>query len=237
MKITKNENDQKRIAIITHLHGNEHFGKRLFEHFSRSINKYLGVLIVIANEEAMERDKRYIDQDLNRSFPGKKDGNHEEKLAKEILDLVKDYRYVIDIHTTTSEVKVVPIIAKLDEDTKALVNLTGSEEVIIMEKNKSSLIGNLKSAISLELNEAYAAECGIEVIEEYIDRLLNDTTKKPIGRKLFTTKGTIPLAFELPTKAKNFEYLEGLGYPYLLFEKNYTEYQGFFAESIQTEII
>lgn len=82
-------------------HGNERVGARILEAL-RDIPIKQGTLILnIANKEAFLSGKRFIDQDLNRVFPGKPDGNTEERLAYELAPLVQTADIVLDIHSAS----------------------------------------------------------------------------------------------------------------------------------------
>ena len=81
----------KNLVLICCLHGNEGYGLEVCKR--QSLFPF-----ILANKRALKENKRYIDSDLNRVFPGNKQGNHEERLAVEILDQIKSFDYVIDLH-------------------------------------------------------------------------------------------------------------------------------------------
>lgn len=87
-----------KILVIGAMHGNEPLGPEVVRLFRE--RPAANVDTVIANEQALKKDVRFIEQDLNRSFPGKADGNLEEKRAKELFELCKQYDLVFDFHNT-----------------------------------------------------------------------------------------------------------------------------------------
>ena len=89
---------------------------------------------------------------MNRSFPGKSKGNYEERLARNILKITKRADFVIDIHSTTTDVKNLAIITKKDKDTLDLAYAVEPRRVILMKKDiaKKSFINYCKVGVSLE---------------------------------------------------------------------------------------
>lgn len=81
------------------MHGNEPLGPKVVKLFQ---NKPVeGVNIVLANEQAVQKNKRFIKTDLNRSFPGNiKSADYETKRAAELKKLCKAYDVVLDFHNT-----------------------------------------------------------------------------------------------------------------------------------------
>ena len=70
----------ENLVLICCLHGNEGYGLEVCK--GQSLFPF-----VLANEKALEENKRFIDWDLNRCFPGNRKGNYEEKIkAQNFLD-------------------------------------------------------------------------------------------------------------------------------------------------------
>jgi len=89
-----------KILFIVGTHGNENYSipvvkrlKKLFKSFD----------YIIGNPEAVKKNVRFIDSDLNRVYPGKKDGNYEERRSYWIFNKMKLYDLVIDIHGIPNE--------------------------------------------------------------------------------------------------------------------------------------
>ena len=88
-----------KILVVGGMHGNEPLGIELVKMFRRKQIK--NVNAVFANEKAIEKNCRFVNQDLNRSFPGNTDSRvYEEKRASYLLNLCKKYDLVIDFHNT-----------------------------------------------------------------------------------------------------------------------------------------
>ena len=129
-----------KTLIIRNLHGDENPPR-----------EFSGIPAIIGNPEAMRKNVRFIDSDLNRSF-GKRNKNakgYEKRRAQELTKLMKDFDVVIDIHRTTAPfAKFTAIITKPEHYKYTLP--FHPEYVVVMRHAKYSLIGNAKVGISLE---------------------------------------------------------------------------------------
>ncbi|KKP80388.1 MAG: Succinylglutamate desuccinylase/aspartoacylase [Candidatus Moranbacteria bacterium GW2011_GWF2_35_39] len=152
-KIKFFSSDKKPIVVVVGcLHGDELVGKKIIFRL-RKIKLKKGTLItIIANEKAVKQRKRFIDQDLNRSFPGKRNGNYEEILAYNILKITKKADFVLDIHSATTDVKDLAIITKTKKAVLNFVYAINPRRIALMKKDIAgkSLIGYCKTAVSLE---------------------------------------------------------------------------------------
>tara|TARA_Y100001968_G_scaffold39920_1_gene30385 strand:+ start:80 stop:994 length:915 start_codon:yes stop_codon:yes gene_type:complete len=107
---------QLQVLLVAGTHGNEINGIFLFEQWKRSpflINTHgIKTFTVIGNPEAKKAGKRYIHQDLNRSFQEKSflsinSSNFEVLRANELLNIYGEAgenpcQIVLDFHTTTA---------------------------------------------------------------------------------------------------------------------------------------
>lgn len=107
------------LFVTAGIHGNEPSGvealETVFEELDRTKPEIKGTVLGVAgNKAALNQNKRYIDEDLNRTWTkenikkGKID-SHEKKEMFEIIDILKEYpekdftkRYFLDCHTTSS---------------------------------------------------------------------------------------------------------------------------------------
>jgi hypothetical protein len=88
-----------KILLIGGMHGNEPLGQEVVRLFQDAPTSCVDV--VLANEQAILRDCRFVKNDLNRSFPGDpKSNDYETKRASELLALTRDYDIVLDFHNT-----------------------------------------------------------------------------------------------------------------------------------------
>ena len=107
------------LFITAAVHGNEPSGvmalKAVFSELNKTQPQIKGTFLgLIANEEAFKESKRYLDEDLNRTWTNENlenpdDNSNEQQEMLEIIDIIDDYRkkdfteiYFIDCHTTSS---------------------------------------------------------------------------------------------------------------------------------------
>lgn len=107
------------LVITASVHGNEPSGvialEKIFDELESSKPEIEGTILgILGNQKAFDKEQRYIDEDLNRTWTKEniqkaaKDTS-EKKEMHEIIDLLKDFpeedyttRYFLDCHTTSS---------------------------------------------------------------------------------------------------------------------------------------
>ena len=238
-----------KILLIIATHGNEKIGLKVAKEIKKL--RIDNLIIQVGNKKALKINKRYIDQDLNRSFPGKKDGNYEEDRAFELTPIIKSADLVIDIHSTTSDVKDTLIVDRINKKTLECIESIQPKYVVIMKKSKGSLISQAKIGISFE----YGKDNNIITLKKIIvdiKKLLNHfglikikVLKNKLPTKYFDAGSIIskPEGYKLIKKIKNYTLVkQGSAYatsknkkliadedfyPILFGEKNYKGYFGF----------
>lgn len=253
--ITKNKIKNPLVIIVGGVHGDELIGLKVIKKLNRLKVKKGSLLFLTGNPEAIRKKKRFIRQDLNRSFPGKNKGNHEERLAYKIKKIISKADYVIDIHSTTTDVKNLTIITKTNSQTMKLVDLLNPERVAVMKKSlgRKSLAYYCKAGIVME----YGKDKDIVTYKNIINDILHflnkldmidvATKKKPKQTKFYKIKGVIskPEGFILNNKIKNFKKIKKGSilaknkgevlkssydfYPILFGQKSYKDIFGFYA--------
>lgn len=116
MKTFQKGDGEPEIAVVYCTHGNEIEGKKAVENLIKSgIEFKNAVKFVMANIKAYEKGERFIDSDLNRSFPGCKDSElYEERIAAKMIDELEDLK-VLDIHSTESRPTPFSLFTRTDE--------------------------------------------------------------------------------------------------------------------------
>ena len=252
----------KNILVIGCVHGDELIGQKV-------INKLRGLTIsggtlvtVIANVRAVELRKRFIDRDLNRSFPGNPEGNHEERLAHNLLPLIKKADFVLDIHSTTTDTTSAIILTKINKSIRQLLHVFNPKRIVVMkqEVGKSALVGHCKAGISFEYGKDKSEKAYKETLVDIINILeeygIIEKKKKRVSNisrrtEYFQIFGTLarPIGFSLEKNIKNFslikrgeiiarynEHTQKASrnfYPVLFGEKAYKEIWGFMAKKIE----
>lgn len=137
----------KNLAIVCCLHGNERYG------FEVSKNQSFFPFF-LSNKKAFIENKRFIDTDLNRCFPGKLDGNHEEKLAYNLIKKLKDFYYVIDLHSSSNNCPMFGIITKPNNEKIEFAKTLGLKKLVVMPEffaSGKALIDFVDCGISIEV--------------------------------------------------------------------------------------
>lgn len=227
MKYIKGTKASPTITIVCCTHGDEQFGLTVFEHFKNKLEQYSNLALLIANEPAVAQNKRFIHTDLNRSYPGKPGAIGEKGLAHEILQEVKKSEYVIDIHTTYSDVELVPIITSLNSGTKQLLQYTSATNIVQVADalGTASMLNFVAAGIGLEFGRSFSDEqedVALGMIEQIIEGINENTIPSAKERSVFLVDSVIEDTVPMPEGAKNFELVPALGiYPFLLSEKSY----------------
>lgn len=167
--ISEEVTKMKNCAVVVCLHGDEPYGLEVERELSNKMKTIIG------NPIALEEKKRFLESDLNRIFPGKKEGDYEEKRAVEILEEIKEFEYIIDVHSSSSNVELFGIITKPDKKKIEFAKSLGLKRLVIMEKNISegkSMIDNVECGISLEIGP-HEKEGNAEKVIDSINKFLN----------------------------------------------------------------
>jgi len=148
------------IAIVGCLHGDELIGQRIISRLNRLKIKKGVLLTIIANPEAIKAKKRFIDSDLNRSFPGRPRGNREERIAYRLTKILKQCDFIVDLHSTTTDTKSLVIATKLNKNILGVIGAFNPKRVALMSKKFSakSMSYNFKACLSFEYGRDDAPE-------------------------------------------------------------------------------
>ena len=112
--------DGPLLLVTAGVHGNEPSGvealKNIFAELVKSQPAMKGTFLGVAgNHKALKEGKRYIDEDLNRTWKQvnlekKEPDSHEQKEMREIIGVLREYstekypqRFFVDCHTTSSD--------------------------------------------------------------------------------------------------------------------------------------
>lgn len=156
------------LAVVGSIHGDEPAGKKAIERVVEELDFKKPVRFIIANEEALKKNVRYIESDLNRSFPGDKNSkSHEEKLAAEILDKLEGMT-VLDIHTTRSYAKPFATIKSLED--LGRVKKTSAEKAVYFTNDGGTLTEYVEGVLveAGYQGSEQAAENAVDVIKNFL---------------------------------------------------------------------
>ncbi len=137
-----------KVAVVCCMHGNEIYGLEVVKRLPASIPFF------IANKEALSENRRYLDVDLNRCFPGSENGNREERIAHNLKLRLKDFDYVIDLHSTSNDCPIFGIVTNVNKEKIEFAKRLGLKKLVIIGRgfgNGAALIDHVKCGISLEV--------------------------------------------------------------------------------------
>ncbi|MFB6294292.1 MAG: succinylglutamate desuccinylase/aspartoacylase family protein, partial [Candidatus Nanohaloarchaea archaeon] len=209
---------------------------------------------VVANEEALDAGRRFLDVDLNRVFPGhERSEQHEERLAAE-LDAVLGPEPVLDLHSTESFSEPFATVPQVTSETAALVRATGVDRVVAFSPESGTSLLDRVPGVGIECGlqgTASAADNAYSIIRNTLAAVdvLDDeyTETDPV---LFRATGTVPKPEPYRLLVDNFTrvpagtvFAEAVDsgddlvadhafYPFLMSEKGYEDILGFQAERV-----
>jgi succinylglutamate desuccinylase len=119
------------VAVVGSIHGDEPCGARAIERFvAGNPDVDRPVKLVIANEEALEADVRYLEEDLNRAFPGDTSaGTHEGRLAAELAREVRGCT-TFSLHSTQSYAKPFALVASVGAVARSICPYLPVDELV-----------------------------------------------------------------------------------------------------------
>lgn len=148
--ITKG-NGRPIVVIVGSMHGDEPVGKKAIDEINKQKIIFGTLITIVANPKALAAGKRFIDDDLNRLFPGSPRGNYEQKIAAALSPILRQADYVLDIHSTTTNTVGAAIIKKKNKKVKKFLAILCPPKVVVMPKGigDKSLV-NFCNGVSLE---------------------------------------------------------------------------------------
>lgn len=147
------------VAVVGAIHGDEPCGADAIEQIvAEEPDVDRPVKLIVANEEALEREIRYVDEDLNRVFPGDPDGDtHERRLAHALNSEISDCT-TLSLHSTQSYGEPFALVETVDAIARSICPHLPIEAVVeAVEFVEGRLI---QSAHTIEV------ECGFQGSEE-----------------------------------------------------------------------
>lgn len=147
--------NEKTIAIIGAVHGDEKVGVEALKRLKKIIDGK-SIVGIVANKKAFERGKRFIAQDLNRSFPGNPKGALEEKIAYKLTKKIRKFDYILDLHSFSCKSEPFVVLTKKTKKHLKLANASGVRKIVFMSPKLASdkaLIDHCCCGISIEVGK------------------------------------------------------------------------------------
>jgi succinylglutamate desuccinylase len=212
------ESPSPKILLNVCTHGSERVGLKIAKAL-KDLKPLRGTLVInVANELAVAKKKRFIDEDLNRVFPGKKTGNHEQKLAYAMKPFVEAFDVVLDIHSTETDLRSALIVTDYSREVKPLLKAISPKRVIFMTATKSNtLISSAKIGIGFEYGNDKSEKTYTETVKG-IEQLLGffnmiNVSKKRKAKHIvefFEADSIVPKpdGFEVVSSITNFKMVK-----------------------------
>ncbi|GAB3673846.1 M14 family metallopeptidase [Halopiger thermotolerans] len=168
MRVAQIGSGTPEIAVVAGIHGDEPCGVRAVERLlEERPTVERPVKLIVANEKALERRVRFVDEDLNRAFPGDPDAKtHEGALAHRLVEELEGC-LTFSMHSTQSHAEPFAIVNGVGETAEEIVPQL---PVAAMVETSNFAEGRLFSAI-----ETIEVECGLqgsETAAQNADRLM-----------------------------------------------------------------
>jgi len=118
-----------RVCIVGCVHGDEPIGALCICALKKAKILKGSLSLIIAHPRALKKKKRFIQEDLNRSF-GTRKRSFERKLARELSRELNLHDVVLDIHATNSAFKDLIITTDIGKKHRNLMKLVPIEKVM-----------------------------------------------------------------------------------------------------------
>lgn len=188
------------VAVTAATHGDEAIGVHVLNNLKDGLQLTRGTArFIIANPPALARGVRYREQDLNRIYPGVEGAKGEAGIAPQVLRLIGDADYVIDLHSTSSETESFAIVTGQSEEQLRLAEMTGVKNIVLIPRKGQgyAMVDYVTCGIGIELGlhgsqDAY--ESGNDAITRIFSRLRMIEGQRIEGQmyEYFEIVGAIP---------------------------------------------
>ena len=171
MKVYKFGEGKPEFTITGSIHGDEPAGKKAIENIiEQDLEFQRPVQFIIVNEESLEENKRFLEADLNRSFPGDRGSSkHEERLAAELLEKIGDSK-VLDIHTTLSFDRPFASTKSFEDPEMKMIEASNVDYTVKFEED-SGILTDYAKGIVVEAGHQgteKAVENAVDVIKNFL---------------------------------------------------------------------
>jgi hypothetical protein len=236
------DSDRARLAVIGSQHGNEPFGRDVILRLAEDFKEVSDLLLVVANEEALAQNVRFIDEDLNRAYGKPPGSSHEASVAHRITQTIENVPLVLDLHTTQADVREFPIIVRYRTEEQCLISATDYRDVAYMDLphgGDNSGLGSISGGgLALEFSHSYTTNSFDQAYRDVytiIERVLSGVARQPRPRRIFHVTHVAPWIAPEELALNDFRYSPELGGYAVL--PNASEYVGKHRGFVATEVI
>lgn len=214
MRVEQLGDGTPEVAIVGGIHGDEPCGLRAVEALvAESPPVERPVKLVVANEEALALGRRYVDEDLNRAFPGAPDGDtHESRLAHDLLGEIRECT-VVSLHSTQSYAAPFALVDEVDALTRTICPRLSIEAVVEAARFSTGRLIDYPGVLELE--------CGLQGSERAAENAVS------LAREFLVATGVLPgdegqmVTREVPVYRLSRQVQKPLGSEYSVFVSNF----------------
>lgn len=176
--------NEKRISIVTGIHGDELEGQYVCYEVSRIIQENMEHLKGIVDIypalnplgiDSITRGIPAFDLDMNKTFPGQKEGSMVEYISSEVVEDIKGSEVCIDIHASNIFLKEIPQVRINEISKEELVPYAKMLNIDYIWVHGAATV--LESTLAYSLNsigtKTLVVEMGVgmRITKEYCDQL------------------------------------------------------------------
>jgi predicted deacylase len=173
MRVEQLGKGDPEVAVVGGIHGDEPCGVEAVRALlDEQPPVERPVWLVVANEAALAAGERYLDDDLNRSFPGTSDAtSHERRLAARLGDVLEGCE-TLSLHSTQSYEDTFAIVDGVGEfERRVCPRLSVDAVVDATAFDRGRLFASVDSLVELECGRQgseTAAENALRVTREFL---------------------------------------------------------------------
>ena len=172
MRVETLGDGEPEVAIVGGIHGDEPCGPAAVEALlDADLEVERPVKLVVANEKALSRGVRYVEEDLNRAFPGAPDADtYEGRLAHEILTEVRGCE-ILSLHSTQSYAAPFALVEDASGSARSLPSYLSVEALVEAAQYSDGRLLSYPGVVEVECGlqrSATAAENAKRLAREYL---------------------------------------------------------------------
>ena len=152
MRVEQLGTGEPDVAVVGGIHGDEPCGPHAIERLlAEPPAVQRPVKLVVANETAIDQGVRFVDDDLNRVFPGDPDAaSHERRLAAALAAEVGDCQ-TLALHSTQSYERLFALVDQVGAFERRLCPRLSVDAVVeTHERNEGRIFTSVPQAIEVE---------------------------------------------------------------------------------------
>ncbi|WP_115864307.1 M14 family metallopeptidase [Halorussus litoreus] len=172
MRIEQLGEGTPEVAVVAAIHGDEPCGVRAVERVlddPPAVDR--PVKFVVANETALAKGVRYVDEDLNRAFPGDPDADtHEGRLAAALAEELRDCT-TLSLHSTQSYAEPFALVDAVDEIARSVCPYLPVSVLVETGGQSEGRLIEYPHVIEVECGlqgSAAAADNGVDLIRGFL---------------------------------------------------------------------